>query len=172
MLGALTVHVTCTDVELRTTGLCMLTTTSPNSFCTRRWSTPCAVGLISGYKKRVKWIYLFFMDPMGVQTLTPRGSVSWPRILWHGQEEPRAQPLTLWLVDILMLITYKYLQNPFPIPCVRTGSDMGLGSPSPWALTALMMNRYTVFGRRSLTMNSVVFTWSATVCQLLLTDWL
>lgn len=43
----LTVHVTCTDVELRTTGLCMLTTTSPSSFCTRRWSTPCAVGLMS-----------------------------------------------------------------------------------------------------------------------------
>lgn len=49
----LTVHVTCTDVELRTTGLCMLTTTSPNSFCTRRWSTPCAVGLMSGRENKM-----------------------------------------------------------------------------------------------------------------------
>lgn len=51
MNQVLTVHVTCTDVELRTTGLCMLTTTSPNSFCTRRWSTPCAVGLMSGRER-------------------------------------------------------------------------------------------------------------------------
>lgn len=29
-----------------------------------------------------------------------------------------------------------------------------------------------VLGRRPLTVNCVVFTWSATVCQLLLTDWL
>ena len=50
VLWVLTVHVTCTEVELRTTGLCMLTTTSPNSFCTRRWSTPCAVGLMSRRK--------------------------------------------------------------------------------------------------------------------------
>lgn len=64
----LTVHVTCTEVELSTTGLCMVTTTSPNSFCTRRWSTPWAVGLMSveqrqkcsaviceGKKRKKKW---------------------------------------------------------------------------------------------------------------------
>lgn len=32
-------------------------------------------------------------------------------------------------------------QNLFVVPCVRTGSDIELGSPSPWLLTALMMNR-------------------------------
>lgn len=48
----LTVHVTCTEVELSTTGLCMVTTTSPSSFCTRRWSTPWAVGLMSGEQRQ------------------------------------------------------------------------------------------------------------------------
>lgn len=54
MAWVLTVHVTCTEVELSTTGLCMLTTTSPNSFCTRRWSTPWAVGLMSAARKQMQ----------------------------------------------------------------------------------------------------------------------
>lgn len=95
----LTVHVTWTDVELRTTGLCMLTTTSPSSFCTRRWSTPCAVGLMSRKRKEA-----------------------------HAWKRKK--------VD-----TCSSAQSGSFAPCVRTGSDIGLGSPSPWAFTALMMNR-------------------------------
>lgn len=42
-----TVHVTWMVVGLSTTGLCKRTMTSPSSFCTCRWSTPWAGGLMS-----------------------------------------------------------------------------------------------------------------------------